>query len=124
MTAAKQDYENGKISEAEMAARIRAAGEALTTADAGTGREENLALASKAQQRPAIVAAQTSTPPSEPENSCFLISCGPATREAVATPAQEKPPAEPAAANTAIAKPPAPPQPAEDHDSCFLIPCE
>jgi hypothetical protein len=109
--AAVQDYASGRITDAQMQARIRAAGEALTAADAATGREQQRALAANTQP--------ATSPPSN-GNSCLFISCTPAapapppeTTVRAATPQGSS---APAAAST----PPA----AEEHNSCLLISCD
>jgi len=119
LTAATRDYEGGRITDADMSARIRAAGETLTAADTATARDENRALAANAQPVPPAqvvatpVASSGPAPIAEEHDPCILIPCGPATL-APATAA----PAEPAAP----APHPAPPP--DDHNLCLLIRCD
>jgi hypothetical protein len=104
---AVQDYESGKITDAEMQARIRAAGDELTAADAATGRDQRRALAANTQSGPS---------PSN-GNPCLFISCAlaappPATTTPAATPPSSRVP-------TATSTPP----PSEEQNSCLLISC-
>jgi hypothetical protein len=116
LTEATRDYEGGSITDADMSARIRAAGETLTAADAATAREENRALAANAQRAPPgqVVATPVESsgpePVAEKHDSCFLIPCGPAA---------------PAPANVSPAAPAPPPAPpTDDHNLCLLIRCD
>jgi hypothetical protein len=123
LSAATHDYASGKITEADMAVRIRAAGETLTAADAATARDEHRALTANAQPAPTTQAAVTSAvspastpaPAAEEHDSCFLIPCGAATAT----------PAEPAPANASPGAPtPTPAPPSDDRNSCLLIRCD
>jgi hypothetical protein len=107
--AAVQDYASGGITDAQMQARVHAAGEALTAADAATGREQQRALAANTQPAPA---------PSN-GNSCLFISC------TAAAPAQPPGTTAPAATPPASRNPTAAstPSSAEEHNSCLLISC-
>ena len=125
LAAATHAYETGGISEAAMAARIRAAGETLTAADAATAREEHRALAATAQPAaPSQVAAtpigpaiSSPAPATEEHDSCFLIPCGPAEPPASAPPAN-------ASATEPAPPTPSPSPPPDDHNSCLLIRCD
>ncbi len=90
MRAAVQDYQAGRISDAEMQTRLRAAAEALTAADAATGRDEESVLAAYPQPNPpaakpaeAAAAPPQASPPPPPalrpatsnDDDCLLISC-------------------------------------------------
>jgi hypothetical protein len=109
--AAIQDYAGGRITDAQMQARIRAAGEALTATDAATGREQQRALAANTRAAP--------SPSSSNGNPCLFISCTPAAP--TPPPATTAPAATPQSSRDATAA--SAPQPAEEHNSCLLISC-
>jgi hypothetical protein len=125
LAAANRDYESGRITEADMAARIHAAGETLTAADAATARDEHRALAATAQPAaPSQVAAtpigpaiSSPAPATEEHDSCFLIPCGPAEPPAPVSPAN-------ASATEPAPPTPSPSPPPDDHNSCLLIRCD
>ncbi|MGD0191166.1 MAG: hypothetical protein ABSD74_10535 [Rhizomicrobium sp.] len=121
MTAAMHDYQAGRISETEMQARLRAAGEELALSDAATGREEQHMAAAQtltpsAPQTPSK--PETPAPQAETDNPCFLISCAPpatapiAASTPVSTSATPLQPATPAAV-----------KPVEDRNHCLFISC-
>jgi hypothetical protein len=122
MTAAVHDYSAGRISDAELQSRLRAAGAELTEADAATGRSEQRAATTQSAA-PADLAAAPPAPPVQNDNPCFLISCAapanaPAASALVAQPVKTPAPDVPAAA----APPQAPPAP--QNDRCLFISCE
>jgi len=112
--AAVQDYASGRITDAQMQARIRAAGEALTAADTATGREQQRAFAANTHPSP--------SPSSSNGNPCLFISCTPAAPAPPAPPRTTAPAATPPSSRdpTAASTPPS----AEEHNSCLLISCD
>ena len=98
---ALQDFAAGVIAQEAFSTRLEAASLELARADAETGRAE---LAATEAAR---------TPAAEPQNACFLISCG-ATR-LQPQPAPESKPRESPQPSPAADKP--------RQNGCFLIPC-
>ncbi len=128
LTTAVRDYESGRITDADMQARLRAASETLMASDASTAREEQRATATTAppaSSAQAVATPQASQPTAtsaaaaDDDNSCLFISCpkSPAPPSATfAAPSQAPPPAAPAPA-------PAPTPSAGDDNSCLFISC-
>jgi hypothetical protein len=108
--AAVQDYAGGRITAAEMQSRIRTAGEALSAADAATGREQRRALAANTQPAP--------SPSASNGNPCLFIECTPAGPASPGTtvPAATRP-------SSSVATPASTPPSTEEQNQCLLIRC-
>lgn len=121
LNAAIRDREEGRITEAQMTARIRSAGETLVAADLSSARDQEAANASGTTQQTA--SAPPPRPENDDENGCLLISCPKSQSESAAKTAAPAPPNQaPATANappTDASKPPA----ADATDSCLIIRC-
>lgn len=115
LAAAAREHKEGRLSDAEFAARVRAAAGTLATADLATPEESDSAQAS-GQSAPA--------PESGNSNGCFLISCP--VSQPVPARNEQKPAAQPqlpsAAAQPDDAAKPSPPKP-DAHSGCLLIEC-